>query len=334
VRKRIAGALAALALLAVAVLISPTAEGITLSGFFTDDDGDTFEADIEAIAEAGITRGCNPPANTLYCPDNDVTRGEMAAFLRRALDLSAASADHFSDDGNSIFEDDINAIAAAGITRGCNPPANDRFCPNDSVDRGQMAAFLRRAMEIPGSATNNFIDDESSTFEDDINAIADEGITRGCNPPANTRFCPTSDVTRGEMAAFLSRALGLPSVIPSLPVGFHGAMVCSKDGETCRLTVDLTANRSYRVREGVFQVNPASSGEQNHFNAEDTSFTLALNGSTVSMNEIPQQTGGGVTNRYWNREISFSSGTHTLVGRWRWNGTLIQTNTLTVRANG
>jgi hypothetical protein len=334
VRKWLAGASAALALIAVAVLISPTAEGITLSGFFTDDDGDTFENDIEAIAGAGITKGCNPPANTLYCPDTDVTRGEMAAFLRRALDLPSVSTNHFTDDGNSIFEGDINAIAEAGITRGCNPPANTRFCPNDSVDRGQMAAFLRRALEVPGSSTDHFTDDESSTFEGDINAIADEDITRGCNPPANTLFCPTRDVSRGEMAAFLRRALDLPSVITSLPVGHHSAMVCSKDGESCRLTVDLTANRSYRVREGVFQVNPASSGEQNNFNSGDTSFTLALNGSAVSMGEIPQQTGGGVTKRYWNREISFSPGTHTLVGRWRWNGTLIQTNTLTIRASG
>jgi len=334
VRKWIAGASAALALLAIVVLISPTADGITISGFFTDDDGDTFEADIEAIADADITRGCNPPANTRFCPDNDVTRGEMAAFLRRALGLSGVSSDHFTDDGNSIFEGDINAIAAAGITRGCNPPANTRFCPNDSVDRGQMAAFLRRALEVPVPSTDHFIDDDASTFEDDINAIADEGITRGCNPPANTRFCPTRDVSRGEMAAFLRRALDLPDVIQTIPVGHHNSMTCSKNGESCRLTVDLTANRSYRVREGVFQVNPASSGEQGNFNAGDTSFTLALNGSTVSMIEIPQQTGGGVTERYWNREISFSPGTHTLVGRWRWNGSLIQTNTITVRASG
>ena len=51
------------------------------------------------------------------------------------------------------------------------------------------------------------------------------------------------------------------------------------------------------------------------------------------MNEIPRQSGDGVTNRYWNRDMSFPAGTHTLVGRWRWNGTVIQTNTLTIRAN-
>ena len=40
---------------------------------------------------------------------------------------------------------DYRDLADAGITKGCNPPANDRFCPDDRVTRGQMAAFLNRA---------------------------------------------------------------------------------------------------------------------------------------------------------------------------------------------
>ena len=39
------------------------------------------------------------------------------------------------------------ALAAAGVTRGCNPPVNDRFCPADLVTRGQMAAFLYRTLD-------------------------------------------------------------------------------------------------------------------------------------------------------------------------------------------
>ncbi|HJR92823.1 MAG TPA: M15 family metallopeptidase [Acidimicrobiia bacterium] len=111
---------------------------------FVDDDGSVFEADIGALAAAGITKGCNPPANDEFCPDQSVTRGEMAAFLHRALHLAAA-ANRFVDDDGSVFEADIGALAAAGITKGCNPPANDEFCPNQSVTRGQMAAFLHRA---------------------------------------------------------------------------------------------------------------------------------------------------------------------------------------------
>jgi len=47
---------------------------------------------------------------------------------------------------DSTFAADIAWIAAAGITRGCNPPANDLFCPTDVVTRQQMAAFLARAL--------------------------------------------------------------------------------------------------------------------------------------------------------------------------------------------
>ena len=44
-----------------------------------------FEADIEWLAAEGVTRGCNPPTNTLFCPEDPVTRAQMAAFLHRAL---------------------------------------------------------------------------------------------------------------------------------------------------------------------------------------------------------------------------------------------------------
>ena len=114
---------------------------------FTDDDGSIFEDDIDKVATAGITLGCNPPANDKYCPYARVTRGQMAAFLSRALQLkTGAGADLFTDDDGSIFEDDIDMIATAGITLGCNPPANDNYCPTGLVTRGQMAAFLHRGL--------------------------------------------------------------------------------------------------------------------------------------------------------------------------------------------
>jgi len=76
-----------------------------------------------------------------------VTRGQMAAFLVRALDLrSPADSDRFVDDNGSEFQHDIEALAAAEVTLGCNPPTNDRYCPTEVVTRGQMAAFLHRAL--------------------------------------------------------------------------------------------------------------------------------------------------------------------------------------------
>lgn len=180
------------------------------SGRFVDDDASVHEMDIERLAELGVTRGCNPPSNDRYCPTERVTRGQMAAFLVRALSLPAGTPDQFVDDDSSIFESAIDALATAGITRGCNPPTNDRFCPNDYVTRGQMAAFLTRGFALPPGVPDRFVDDDGSIFEADIDALAAAGITQGCNPPTNDRYCPTDYVTREQMASFLVRAVDGP----------------------------------------------------------------------------------------------------------------------------
>ncbi|MGV2386075.1 MAG UNVERIFIED_CONTAM: S-layer homology domain-containing protein, partial [Thermobifida fusca] len=153
------------------------------------------------MASRGITRGCNPPDDNLFCVDEVVTRGQMAAFLNRALRLPEGSK-VFSDTAGHLFEDDIAALGTAGITRGCNPPDNTLFCPDDPVTRGQMAAFLTRALDL-AAGTEVFADTARHHFEADIAALAAAGITRGCNPPDNTLFCPDDPVTRGQMAAFL-----------------------------------------------------------------------------------------------------------------------------------
>ncbi len=206
-----------LAFLLVAALTPAALADISIGGSFVDDNGNVHEGYIEAISAAGITKGCNPPRNDRYCPDVSVTRGEMAAFLTRAFTLPTATTDYFGDDAGSIFEANINSLAAAGITRGCNPPDNTQFCPDAAVSREQMAAFLVRAFEYSDPGQGNwFTDDDGSLFEADIDRLRQAGVTKGCNPPANTLFCPTAEVRRDEMASFLGRALGLsPSVPPS-----------------------------------------------------------------------------------------------------------------------
>lgn len=169
------------------------------NGIFADDDGSTFEADIEAIAGAGITTGCG---GDFFCPDDLVTRAQMAAFLNRALELPPGPDAGFSDVGGT-FEQDINAIAHADITSGCT---NGRYCPDDSLTRAQMAAFLVRAFDLPPAGDAGFSDTNGHLFADEIDRLAGAGITFGCG---GANFCPNEVVTRGQMAAFLARALGL-----------------------------------------------------------------------------------------------------------------------------
>ena len=173
-------------------------------GTFIDDNGSVHEGYIEAVAAEGITVGCNPPTNDRFCPDDPVTRGQMAAFLVRAFDLTdGAGSDLFSDDDTSVFENDIDRLATRGITRGCTATL---FCPGDTVTRGQMAAFIARAFGYTAGAGDDlFVDDEDSIFESDIDRLATAGVTLGCNPPTNDRYCPDSAVTRAEMATFLGR---------------------------------------------------------------------------------------------------------------------------------
>lgn len=137
----------ALALFLGLALGLPAVPGLA-HGAFWDDDRNIHEANIDAIAQERVTRGCDPPINDQYCPDRPVPRDQMAAFLARALDLPPAEQDHFSDDDGNMFEDAINRIAEDDITRGCNPPDNTRYCPDELVPRDQMASFLSRALEL------------------------------------------------------------------------------------------------------------------------------------------------------------------------------------------
>lgn len=107
---------------------------------FIDDGGHWGEGAINSLAAQRILRGCNPPENTQICPDDRVTRAEAAAMVTRALHLP---------DGPAAFDDitghwaaaDINALAAAGITRGCAPLV---FCPDRPMTRAEAATFVLR----------------------------------------------------------------------------------------------------------------------------------------------------------------------------------------------
>lgn len=66
----------------------------------------------------------------------------LAAFV---APVTAMAVDQFTDvPDTNIFHSDIAWLADNDVTKGCNPPANDKFCPSSNVTRGQMAAFMKR----------------------------------------------------------------------------------------------------------------------------------------------------------------------------------------------
>ena len=111
---------------------------------FADVDADAWWSPYaEQLADRNITAGCKTEP-LRYCPNDPVTRAQMATFFVSAFDLPDAPAAGFADTSGTHAAN-IDALAAAGITAGCQTEPL-RYCPEQSVTRAQMATFLRGAL--------------------------------------------------------------------------------------------------------------------------------------------------------------------------------------------
>lgn len=169
---------------------------------------------IESMYKAGITVGCGTTPLS-YCPEENITRAQMAILLERGLRGSAyippaATGTVFNDIPSSHWAAAwIEKLDADGITKGCG---NGNFCPDAIVTRTEMAVFLLRASH--GSnynppPANGYFSDVPTTYwaADWIEQLFNEGITTGCTP---STYCPGSQVTRAQMAVFLVRTFEIP----------------------------------------------------------------------------------------------------------------------------
>lgn len=190
---------------------------IHMGGSFADVAASHWAASsIESIFHLGVTTGCTQvPFN--YCPEQAMTRAEMAAMLIRgrhgpSYTPPAASGTIFSDVSAAHWAAAwIEQLYVEGITIGClTLPL--RYCPENQITRAEMAVMLLRTKHggeyAPPSATGTaFTDVPASHWAAGwIEQLYREGITTGCTP---TTYCPNNPVTRAEMAVFLTRVFKL-----------------------------------------------------------------------------------------------------------------------------
>jgi hypothetical protein len=201
------------------VVTNPNGTGGTLVNGWVADFSDVpnsqqFYFHITKLVANAITVGCG---TGIYCPLNSVTRQQMAVFILKSMNglcyaPPPCSGTVFDDvTCSSVFDPWIEALAATGITGGCG---GGNYCPANPVLRQQMAVFLLKAKHgstyDPPDCDGDFADvtcTPGTGFADWIEQLAAEGITGGCGGP---NFCPTQNVRRDQMAAFLYNTFQFP----------------------------------------------------------------------------------------------------------------------------
>ncbi len=105
------------------------------------DESAYYQQAVGWAAAEGITTGCGD--GTIFCPDQHATRGQLAAFLYRYSGhhhtVTEATFQDVSTD--AYYFSAVEWMAANAITSGC---AADRFCPDTSETRAQVAELLHR----------------------------------------------------------------------------------------------------------------------------------------------------------------------------------------------
>ena len=134
---------------------------------------------------------------------------------------------------SQLFYRSIESVLHAGITTGCTTTT---YCPGDQVTRSQMSLFLARGVAgggfaIPASGTlggsayrcgaggNSLFSDVLPTdiFCRSVHYLAVQNVTAGCSA---TQYCPTPNVTRLEMSAFVARAVVAPGGGAAVPLTY------------------------------------------------------------------------------------------------------------------
>ena len=194
---------------AAGVLAASSEPALAQPGGFDDVAEDAYySVPVSTLAERGVFSGTECEAG--FCPGDPIDRKTMAVWMVRILDgeePTPVSEPRFDDVVAASFHAPfIERMADLEVTEGCGD--GSRFCPDDNVNRGQMAAFISRAFNLPDGPDPGFADVAADVwFAAAVARLAASQITAGCGD--GTRFCPDGDTTRGQMATFLARALGL-----------------------------------------------------------------------------------------------------------------------------
>jgi N-acetylmuramoyl-L-alanine amidase len=147
-------------------------------------------AEIYYLVQGGII--ATGVSSTQFAPNRQVTRGEAAAMIGRALGLNGERLEtKFSDVPSSNFASGyIKEMVEKGIISGY---PNGTFHPDETLTRGQMAVLINRAFNY-GANTVSLASSK----------LMDKGIAQGMS---DGTFGQELTIKRGDFAVFLARGI-------------------------------------------------------------------------------------------------------------------------------
>lgn len=177
-------------------------------GWFSDDEGNAHEADIDRIAEQRITIGCDPADLLRYCPREGTKQIQLAVFIGRMVGITPVA-----NPTTRTFQDIpvswstagmVEALDNEGILKACSTSGTKRwYCPRTTAKRIDVATFLQRALKLPLATAQGTYTDVAATDAAAVEAVVSQGIMTACSP---TTFCSNHPVRRDAMATFLARS--------------------------------------------------------------------------------------------------------------------------------
>ncbi|MGN4611251.1 S-layer homology domain-containing protein [Bacillus cereus group sp. MYBK71-2] len=148
---------------------------------------------------------------------DNVTRGQVAAIISRYLKLenTGSASKHFSDIHGHMFENSIKAVAEKGLMTGDS--STDKFRPDDTLTRYEMAVILQKAFHLSVKTNDLFYDVPNNFWATDaVRSLYSNGITNGIG---NYQYGGKLNVTREQFATFMYKAINVsPYFVPdSIP---------------------------------------------------------------------------------------------------------------------
>ncbi|WP_019412501.1 S-layer homology domain-containing protein [Paenisporosarcina sp. TG20] len=177
---------------------------VSAAGFTDVKSTHGFYGEIMFLLEKGVIN-----SGTSFGVDQKVTREEVAVMVSKAVGLKGGmTTTPFKDVPSSLASSGyIKSAVDAGVLSGYT---DGTFRPKEIVNRGQMAIFLANAFKLTTESNNNFKDmSPSMSSYSSVKKIVHLKITTGFS---DNTFRPTETLTRGQISAFLARAMGYEKV--------------------------------------------------------------------------------------------------------------------------